>query len=415
MFTRQLSCVWVSQRKLRSQLVDGPRKCFEQRSMARNPSRVPPLLAALSDDLLILILEHLVEEHPRRGDTGLVSGVHLGSANHELRKRLEEPLAAARLSLPPPYSATDLDAALSSGDPARATPLLREAMRRVKHNVELIASRLLSKGFPVAVDCAASGRPYMTAMGAEAVEQHASGLHERGGRIPLALQIFWEELGGVALASADGSHNDWWAAMHPEVIEEAGTMFAPDPLWLGGAWPLSFRIARSACVKLQSCQCKHSHDLCPLVSFSCPAALSPLLPSLPRLQTTVWKCCAMLPKSRRSRPSRSPSVSAIPMASSSAKGTCFILRLMPWRSASQPSPPLPLLPVPTPAGWSRRLTSTRSCCASPRRKVSSLVAQSRCSGARNVRSSPTCGSPCLRVEASLGASASSTTNRCAAS
>ena len=83
-----------------------------------------------------------------------------------------------------------------------ATPMLREAMKRLKHNIDLITARMLEKGYPLALECAACQRPYLVAMGGDAVHEHAEeAVNSRGMRLPLALQIFWEELGGVALAS----------------------------------------------------------------------------------------------------------------------------------------------------------------------------------------------------------------------
>ena len=196
------------------------------------------LVTSLPDDSLLLVLHMLLEEKPHQGDVGLVSAVSLACASRDLQTRFHAALQQIRSMLPPPYSPGSLDAAIAGGDPAVAEPLLREAMGRLKHNIDLITATLLDKGYPVAVECAACRRPYLTAMDGDAVREHAEEpVTSRGMRLPLALQVFWEEIGGVALASPqDGAHHDWWNAMHPELlvqVGESGTPFAPDPLWIG--------------------------------------------------------------------------------------------------------------------------------------------------------------------------------------
>ena len=151
------------------------------------------LLTSLPDDSLLLVLHMLVEEHPRQGDCGLISAVSFGITSKELQSRCHAALSEIRTSLPPPYSPGNLDAALAGGDPLVAIPLLREAMKRLRHNLDLITARMLEKGYPLALACAACHRPYLIAMGGDTVLEHAEeALNSRGMRLPLALQVFWE-------------------------------------------------------------------------------------------------------------------------------------------------------------------------------------------------------------------------------
>ena len=93
----------------------------------------------LDDDLLVSVLLPLLDHHR--------DAVALSATCAALRARLTAPIATIRAALPPPYTAAALDAALASGSAEAATPLVREAMRRLGRNLETISSRLLERGW----------------------------------------------------------------------------------------------------------------------------------------------------------------------------------------------------------------------------------------------------------------------------
>lgn len=183
--------------------------------------------AWLDEDLLLHVLLPMLD---------LESAVALGSTASGMRSRLAQPLAALRAALPPPYSPDVLDAALASGDIGVAAPLLTEAMRRLRRNLETLSSRLIERGYPIATSCALSGRRYLAPM--DDLEERLAAVRDRGLDVPLALLELWRALGGFALASPmDDAHVDWWSATAPAVAAHfvAGSLdefVMPDPFWI---------------------------------------------------------------------------------------------------------------------------------------------------------------------------------------
>ena len=188
-------------------------------------------VVSLPNDLLIHALHFLSHGNAWTYEEARAA-VAFATACRETYGRLRIALQDVRVSLPPPYSPAALDAALATGDSAAATPLLREAMRRLRWNLETLADRLLAKGYPVATECAACDRPYLSRT--TDVDALSAPLGARGLQVPLALRIFMEEIGGAVLASpADGAHHAFWPAIAPTVASAAAAQpFAPDPLWL---------------------------------------------------------------------------------------------------------------------------------------------------------------------------------------
>ena len=154
----------------------------------------PSLLEShLSADVLnFVILSHL----------DLPSAVALSATNSSLRACTANRIAELRAMLPPPYKPEALDAAIAAGDAEAATPLLREAMRRLGRNLDTLSTRLLERGYPVAMHCAVSGRRYLAPI--EDIDERAAAINERGLSVPLVLVELWRALGGFSLAVRAG-------------------------------------------------------------------------------------------------------------------------------------------------------------------------------------------------------------------
>lgn len=146
--------------------------------------------------------------------------------------RLVGTLVHIRSMLPPPFNPSLLDEALERGDSEAARPLLVEAMRRLGRNVERILERLLQRGYPVASECLHCGRRYLSRF--DSYEDHAHALHERGVRVPLVLEVLWQELGGFALAfpTQPVAEKLWWEANAPELVNALENSPGPDPAWI---------------------------------------------------------------------------------------------------------------------------------------------------------------------------------------
>ena len=188
------------------------------------PNRSPAsCMLQLSDDLLRHALLPASEENIR-------ALVALASTCSSLQQRLAEAVRDMVASLPPPYPGpAALDKALASGDAQAARPLLVEAMRRLAYNIALISQRLRDRGYPLVHKCDLTGQPLGTPV--EDLESLLAPLRERGVAVPLALEEFWRQLGGVALGSPDdAAHAAWWREQLP-----GADLQAADPLWIDHA------------------------------------------------------------------------------------------------------------------------------------------------------------------------------------
>lgn len=105
-------------------------------------------------------------------------------------------------------------------------------MRRLGGNLEKIIMRLQDRGYPVASACSLCGRRYLARF--DSYEEHASALHERGLRIPLVLEVLWQELGGFALSlpSQPVAERLWWDANVAELGGSLDSGTGPDPCWI---------------------------------------------------------------------------------------------------------------------------------------------------------------------------------------
>lgn len=140
----------------------------------------------------------------------------LSQTSRGFRARLAAPMECLRASLPPPYPGPKaLDEALASGDITRATPILADAMRRLRRNLERISERLAAHGYPLAKHCERSGRPLLTPI--TDLDALLQPLRERGFSVPLALELLWRHVGGITLADPlDAKHVQWWRQALPQ-------------------------------------------------------------------------------------------------------------------------------------------------------------------------------------------------------
>ena len=164
----------------------------------------------------------------------------LASCSHTLHASMQPALAELRERIPPPYPGPEaLDAALSSGDVARAAPLLAQAMIRLRRSLERIVQRLHVRGYPLATVCDCSGRALLSP--ARDIDELLAPLRERGLAVPLALEMFWRHVGGICLGSpSDAEHVRWWRAMLP-----CGTMVAERPRHLAASSALSHALSHA--------------------------------------------------------------------------------------------------------------------------------------------------------------------------
>jgi hypothetical protein len=180
-----------------------------------------PSLSALTDDLIRHIAVGFLDE--------LYDMVMLSSACGSLRQYLDDPIAEARATLPPPYSPAALDAALLTGDAETAAPLVDAMCVRLRKNLCVIKGRLEALGYPLSTHCDVSGRPLLTPE--EDLDNLLSPLEEYGLRIPLVLEVLWRTLGGVIFGSPhDAAHVGWWQQQIPGL----GPRHV-DPLWIDHA------------------------------------------------------------------------------------------------------------------------------------------------------------------------------------
>ena len=175
--------------------------------------------------------------------------VQLASTCTAIGLRLAREIAAVRAKLPPPYSADALDVALANGTEA-AAPLLREAYKRMKKNIDTIWSRLLQMGYPIAAACPSCQRPYLTPLEDPDLDELLAPLHARNLCVPLAVTELWRACGGFVLADPSRPQDtlDWWRATHPEVLSAASGI--PDPLWIEVGFALERAPRQHGCLSL---------------------------------------------------------------------------------------------------------------------------------------------------------------------
>ena len=149
----------------------------------------------------------------------------LSQTSRGFRARLVAPMESLKASLPPPYPGPKaLDEALASGDITRAAPILADAMRRLRRNLERISERLAAHGYPLAKHCERSGRPLLTPI--TDLDALLQPLRERGFSVPLALELLWRHVGGITLADPlEAKHVAWWRQALPQSMCAARSGF----------------------------------------------------------------------------------------------------------------------------------------------------------------------------------------------
>lgn len=124
-----------------------------------------------------------------------------------------------------------MDQALAAGDVQAARPAVREAMRRVRRNLCLAASRLKEQGYAFA---ALSSPQRTVRYGGYGVMETTIGGHPDIWQTPLVLEEFWREVGSVTFFDLQNAeHIKWWKEQYPS-DSKFGQAWFLDPLCVFG-------------------------------------------------------------------------------------------------------------------------------------------------------------------------------------